>query len=321
MRSSSVRAYPRSRGATTMVRSKARRLSGLSPLTRGNHQQSQVVERGSGPIPAHAGQPPPVALKPRPERAYPRSRGATSRPGQKTRSVRGLSPLTRGNRDNLAVPHAPHGPIPAHAGQPRIDRDCPQRSGAYPRSRGATGAAVAHRSGAAGLSPLTRGNLNRLPPRPVRQGPIPAHAGQPCARSTVATPSTAYPRSRGATDMTSRYRSSSQGLSPLTRGNLTATAYTELTLGPIPAHAGQPPTTWAARARRGAYPRSRGATVREALAHQVGAGLSPLTRGNRAWASPATPGAGPIPAHAGQPRPACESLCLLRAYPRSRGAT
>ena len=50
-------------------------------------------------------------------------------------------------------------------------------------------------------------------------------------------------------------------------------------------------------------------------------GLSPLTRGNPALGRKLHARAGPIPAHAGQPRPAGSSAGHPWAYPRSRGAT
>ncbi len=91
--------------------------------------------------------------------------------------------------------------------------------------------------------------------------------------------------------------------------------------GPIPAHAGQPRGGGRAREGKRAYPRSRGATARRRRACRRQQGLSPLTRGNRfLLVAVALPG-GPIPAHAGQPRPARRCGTALRAYPRSRGAT
>ena len=71
--------------------------TGLSPLTRGNHNLAAHVVREAGPIPAHAGQPFVVGhLSPR-SRAYPRSRGATMPIERDKERGTGLSPLTRGN--------------------------------------------------------------------------------------------------------------------------------------------------------------------------------------------------------------------------------
>ena len=53
----------------------------------------------------------------------------------------------------------------------------------------------------------------------------------------------------------------------------------------------------------------------------VGAGLSPLARGNHGADAAHCAAVGPIPARAGQPPSALSSARWTRAYPRSRGAT
>ena len=91
--------------------------------------------------------------------------------------------------------------------------------------------------------------------------------------------------------------------------------------GPIPARAGQPWRRSPARARRSAYPRSRGATW--LLVHLLAAfgGLSPLARGNPSVSSMGGCARGPIPARAGQPATSQPHARTVGAYPRSRGAT
>ena len=75
---------------------------------------------GVGPIPAHAGEPgcqrPPAC----PPWAYPRSRGGTGDACNAAHRVGGLSPLTRGNLNDTESIVAGLGPIPAHAGEPRM---------------------------------------------------------------------------------------------------------------------------------------------------------------------------------------------------------
>ena len=112
------RAYPRSRGATQRELERAKQAWGLSPLTRGNPGHGVDLAALAGPIPAHAGQP---SLDHEPGscvRAYPRSRGATALGTCGLTAVKGLSPLTRGNRGRNGDPGRCRGPIPAHAGQP-----------------------------------------------------------------------------------------------------------------------------------------------------------------------------------------------------------
>ena len=91
------RAYPRSRGATTLLVSELRYRWGLSPLTRGNLQLDPHRAALWGPIPAHAGQPKEKPPEGGLERAYPRSRGATCGGTRLMSGAMGLSPLTRGN--------------------------------------------------------------------------------------------------------------------------------------------------------------------------------------------------------------------------------
>ena len=54
-------AYPRSRGGTAEFRFDFDPCPGLSPLTRGNRQAMQADTTHKGPIPAHAGEPPPAS--------------------------------------------------------------------------------------------------------------------------------------------------------------------------------------------------------------------------------------------------------------------
>ena len=111
------------------------------------------------------------------------------------------------------------------------------------------------------------------------------------------------------------------GLSPLARGNRFTRARSSLLHGPIPARAGQPPPSALRHAIRGAYPRSRGATVCTVSVRPAVPGLSPLARGNLGDFEADVQEPGPIPARAGQPSLRHNPVAGRRAYPRSRGAT
>ena len=152
--------YPRTRGATMRTHWLIRCPCGLSPHARGNHprrrRRPHRHDRGLSPhargnpacsrrervprrsIPARAGQPlyliPPRALS----EVYPRTRGATEKPGASLSVWCGLSPHARGNR-LCHCPRTDRGrSIPARAGQPvRVD-DSAARRPVYPRTRGAT---------------------------------------------------------------------------------------------------------------------------------------------------------------------------------------
>ena len=114
----SIRAYPRSRGATHLEQRPRQGLKGLSPLARGNRLQALQCRIGVRPIPARAGQPTAAAPAVAASRAYPRSRGATSAALGVYRLGEGLSPLARGNRCSAMRAFTSMGPIPARAGQP-----------------------------------------------------------------------------------------------------------------------------------------------------------------------------------------------------------
>ena len=253
--------------------------------------------------------------------AYPRSRGATGVTAMAFFQARGLSPLARGNRGGQAAQGLLEGPIPARAGQPVDDHAGLHGCRAYPRSRGATVRRPFAGWRCRGLSPLARGNRGRHHRQWPRQGPIPARAGQPTRASISAAFSWAYPRSRGATELTTRPQAGQLGLSPLARGNHDVGREEETLPGPIPARAGQP--TWSSPACRTsrAYPRSRGATGEPTFAREAYEGLSPLARGNLLPNRPALKRLRPIPARAGQPCGVWSVIRAGRAYPRSRGAT
>ena len=152
----------------------------------------------------------------------------------------GLSPLARGNRRHGAQQRACQGPIPARAGQPHSMGSAPGTSGAYPRSRGATEMPTPLPSAISGLSPLARGNLDRVDSKSPAVGPIPARAGQPLQSAAQPTSRRAYPRSRGATAQTRPSTPPLPGLSPLARGNPQEQVFWSVVQRPIPARAGQP---------------------------------------------------------------------------------
>ena len=237
---SPMRAYPRSRGATSGRSKLTARLKGLSPLARGNLELLLRRRAAPGPIPARAGQPRWPRQGSRLQGAYPRSRGATYGTAPALGMITGLSPLARGNLLRHAVERLQVGPIPARAGQPAASASLRTGWWAYPRSRGATELDALDKTIMRGLSPLARGNRGRHHPGGARGGPIPARAGQPASRAPSARRPWAYPRSRGATCVSSRRTVTVGGLSPLARGNRRNRIFRRGGGGPIPARAGQP---------------------------------------------------------------------------------
>ncbi len=172
-----------------------------------------------------------------------------------------------------------------------------------------------------GLSPRARGNLHLRLAAPDMQGPIPAGAGEPPARTSDGAGFTAYPRGRGGTRSRPDRSNPARGLSPRARGNPGEVDGDERPMRPIPAGAGEPTTRCCHAARRWAYPRGRGGTAGERLPFVGLKGLSPRARGNRRHDLHPAPHFRPIPAGAGEPRSPRRWFGRPGAYPRGRGGT
>ncbi len=71
----------------------------------------------------------------------------------------GLSPRARGNPFQQLGKAAPHGPIPACAGEPPLGSSLWFQAWAYPRVRGGTFGMLFRLMDTSGLSPRARGNL------------------------------------------------------------------------------------------------------------------------------------------------------------------
>ena len=172
----------------------------------------------------------------------------------------GLSPPTRGNRQQRATLPAPLRSIPAHAGEPAIACRMAYVYAVYPRPRGGTPRPPPRSPPMRGLSPPTRGNRRRRDGLRGRRRSIPAHAGEPNPEALDKTRARVYPRPRGGTARRRLYRDRRRGLSPPTRGNLPAQNPNPIGIGSIPAHAGEPRAYKQGGEQRWVYPRPRGGT-------------------------------------------------------------
>ena len=132
---------------------------------------------------------------------------------------------------------------------------------------------------------------------------------------------TVYPRPRGGTSRTAHNAIASIGLSPPTRGNLNQLEDIDLTVGSIPAHAGEPRLVHARWTRSAVYPRPRGGTSANVVAPPASEGLSPPTRGNRPDSRRRLRLLRSIPAHAGEPAKQSPRSTASWVYPRPRGGT
>src|SRR5690606_7618350 len=132
------------------------------------------------------------------------------------------------------------GSIPAHAGEP-AHRPCPwRRAAVYPRARGGAADVEQRPAPACGLSPRTRGSHDAPALGGAWIRSIPAHAGEPPASSGAASWTGVYPRARGGATVSSGTSPPTRGLSPRTRGSPRHLLPALLSVGSIPAHAGEP---------------------------------------------------------------------------------
>ena len=191
----------------------------------------------------------------------------------------------------------------------------------YPRPRGGTDCKYRYTPDGNGLSPPTRGNLRPPVPKKALSGSIPAHAGEPGNTGESHFYLSVYPRPRGGTAVRSPSRTSTPGLSPPTRGNLSDFLRRPHKRGSIPAHAGEPGFRRQTRGEVRVYPRPRGGTLRMSEVIVARGGLSPPTRGNPPRLDDAAFPDRSIPAHAGEPRHQVSPPKWTKVYPRPRGGT
>ena len=178
-----ARVYPRVCGGTDFFRRAIKEGRGLSPRVRGNRGQPNEQDSEAGSIPACAGEPSRCASRSFRERVYPRVCGGTfEQDGQGARWP-GLSPRVRGNRLRAELHKAVRGSIPACAGEPGRERRRWPPTRVYPRVCGGTRYSEGAPALVKGLSPRVRGNRRDLVLHAVREGSIPACAGEPAIRA------------------------------------------------------------------------------------------------------------------------------------------
>ena len=233
----------------------------------------------------------------------------------------GLSPPTRGNREQRELAKPDQGSIPAHAGEPSRCTPGRREARVYPRPRGGTSCAAIISRSVSGLSPPTRGNHGSPDIRRGARGSIPAHAGEPLSLPPPALSFAVYPRPRGGTSSGLWAYAGIRGLSPPTRGNHRNNVIAAWRRRSIPAHAGEPLPPPPNQGRGRVYPRPRGGTRAHSGREDSWAGLSPPTRGNPELRRLRRSHRRSIPAHAGEPRTSTATTESPTVYPRPRGGT
>ena len=193
--------------------------AGLSPRVRGNRQDFGRGVGVGGSIPACAGEPAAAKSTMIPSSVYPRVCGGTHCVIREGYIVHGLSPRVRGNPARPPQRYGGARSIPACAGEPSSRASGAYQSAVYPRVCGGTAPPGIPLWMMRGLSPRVRGNRVGGNPSVGFGRSIPACAGEPHPRPSVAKSPGVYPRVCGGTGSGSRPASAVIGLSPRVRGN------------------------------------------------------------------------------------------------------
>ena len=216
-------------------------------------------------------------------------------------AAQGLSPRVRGNLAPENGQDVPRRSIPACAGEPAKSGGAEERAAVYPRVCGGTDAMGKNERANAGLSPRVRGNLILRISGTIRQGSIPACAGEPRAGTASKARSKVYPRVCGGTLIDRGMSRDDCGLSPRVRGNRPGTASRLHMRRSIPACAGEPSVSSLYPVLKWVYPRVCGGTRPLRLRDDLLYGLSPRVRGNHSPPAPPYAVQRSIPACAGEP--------------------
>ena len=150
-------------------------------------------------IPAYAGEPSSSASVVSSLTVYPRVCGGTLLRRPRHGRVRGLSPRMRGNLFDARDVGQQVRSIPAYAGEPCGRTSASWLATVYPRVCGGTQTAAETARDAYGLSPRMRGNLDEQLRRAVKEGSIPAYAGEPRPSPRSGAAAKVYPRVCGGT--------------------------------------------------------------------------------------------------------------------------
>ena len=193
---------------------------GLSPRVRGNLECAPDAWIRSRSIPACTGEPGKRRIPQHHNTVYPRVYGGTSVVVPQDRLRTGLSPRVRGNLVAVVFGCWTSVSIPACTGEPLPSLAAGKPLWVYPRVYGGTVDIQETTGRAEGLSPRVRGNRHRAPCSCDYAGSIPACTGEPWPSRTMKGLCMVYPRVYGGTSPFIYKYSSTIGLSPRVRGNL-----------------------------------------------------------------------------------------------------
>ena len=211
------------------------------------------------------------------------------------------------------------GSIPAGAGEPLSNRHNQETGRVYPRGRGGAGGLITEGYLSKGLSPRARGSHGNSFCPYLRQGSIPAGAGEPNSDRNGWYADRVYPRGRGGAAGQREHGHEQAGLSPRARGSRRAADPRYHRMGSIPAGAGEPGVASIIGSIFWVYPRGRGGAPDFSPLGGLAWGLSPRARGSQAGEGALNGCGGSIPAGAGEPSFPVPALPRSRVYPRGRG--
>ena len=311
--------HPRERGESLQPVVPGQYNPGPSPRARGILLRRIRVRSGRGSIPASAGNPasrPPARSR---RRVHPRERGESAREVTHRHQPSGPSPRARGIPAKGLTAAQWARSIPASAGNPLEWETTPTNVRVHPRERGESDEVSTGNVPILGPSPRARGirRLRRPAGGCVRS--IPASAGNPASATSRGDASGVHPRERGESRAALASSTQVAGPSPRARGIRNCRAAPRSFLGSIPASAGNPRAPPPEPTHPRVHPRERGESAKQAIEWAPARGPSPRARGIPGGPGQPGPGAGSIPASAGNPTCASSIPWQPRVHPRERG--
>ena len=292
---------------------------GLSPRVRGSLAPRSLKAPGIGSIPACAGEPVAISQATSGCGVYPRVCGGACRPALRRCMPEGLSPRVRGSRQPPRLQGRGRGSIPACAGEPPTSSRTAACQRVYPRVCGGALSGRKPRLKAMGLSPRVRGSHDLYSATSGIVGSIPACAGEPSVHSRSKPLPGVYPRVCGGAAAAATFALRHVGLSPRVRGSRIHSLAHLVSLGSIPACAGEPPSQVPSIHLARVYPRVCGGAPVAGSFNSSRKGLSPRVRGSRKSLHQIAACTGSIPACAGEPLSSPTSPTIPRVYPRVCG--
>ena len=318
-RSAKNRVHPRVCGEPPTGHQHAPSSSGPSPRVRGTPMPASGCACSARSIPACAGNPSRRVDRGGGGGVHPRVCGEPSSTACASSGGRGPSPRVRGTPRQRPVPPMLPGSIPACAGNPSA-RSCsctPTR--VHPRVCGEPSVQGGEPPGRAGPSPRVRGTLRHAARARDRRRSIPACAGNPPTAARRPKRAQVHPRVCGEPLHSHARDHAVTGPSPRVRGTRRPAGVGAGRGGSIPACAGNPTCTRAARGSSRVHPRVCGEPRGRRAAEWIRRGPSPRVRGTPCVAAGDSWCVRSIPACAGNPGRGHLRARQWRVHPRVCG--